>query len=37
MSATVVLMVASGPFKGRQYEFTKKTVWKVGRAHDCSL
>jgi len=30
-------MVATGPLKGRHYEFTKKTVWKVGRGHDCSL
>lgn len=37
MSVTVVLMVAAGPFKGRQYEFSQKTKWTVGRACDCSL
>jgi serine/threonine-protein kinase len=37
MSAKVVLTIASGPLKGKEFQFTTRTKWTVGRACECDL
>jgi len=37
MSATVTLSVIAGSDAGKEYEFTERALWLVGRADDCQF
>jgi pSer/pThr/pTyr-binding forkhead associated (FHA) protein len=37
MSARITVAATGGPYKGREFVFTTRTIWTVGRSEDCVL
>jgi eukaryotic-like serine/threonine-protein kinase len=37
MSTRVTLTATEGPFEGREFEFSGRTLCTIGRSHDCDV